>query len=137
MYLQDSHVKVELTATERVGIHRYTFPQSDNARFLLDLAHAGDASTDAANPDAPPTPSIRGSSLKIVGNDTIVGGRCTDIWAKRPADLFLHEVSKPFDSADIYSDGKLIDGIAGEQKGTALRCVLKFKTKANEVGPVS
>ena len=43
VYLQDSKVKVELTATERVGIHRYTFPQSENARFLLDLAHAGDA----------------------------------------------------------------------------------------------
>ena len=36
-------MKAELTATERVGIHRYTFPQSDNAHFLLDLIHGGDA----------------------------------------------------------------------------------------------
>src|SRR5260370_18133642 len=50
VFLQDSKVKVELTATERVGIHRYTFPHSENARFLLDLAHARDADTDAANP---------------------------------------------------------------------------------------
>src|SRR5258705_9659493 len=41
--------------------------------------------------------------------------------------------SKSVESADIYSDGKLIDGVAGEQKGTSLRCVLKFKTNANEV----
>src|SRR5260370_35113925 len=81
VYLQDSHVKAELTATERVGIHRYTFPQTENARCLLDLAHAGDAGTDAATPDAPPTPSIRWSSLRIVGNATTVVGRCTAIWA--------------------------------------------------------
>src|SRR5258707_13045171 len=133
VYLQDSRVKVELTATERVGIHRYTFPQSENARFLLDLAHAGDAGTDAATPDAPPTPSIRWSSLKIVGNDKIVGGRCTDIWAKGRQIYFSMKFSRPFDSADIYSDGKLIDAVAGEQRGTSLRCVLKFKTSANEV----
>jgi predicted alpha-1,2-mannosidase len=133
VYLQNSHVKAELTATERVGIHRYTFPQSENARFLLDLAHAGDAGTDAANPDAPPTPSVRWSSLKIVGNDTIVGGRCTDIWAKGRQIYFCMKFSKAFESADVYCDGKLVVGAAGEQKGTSLRCVLKFKTSANEV----
>ena len=81
-YLQDSKVNVELTATERTGVHRYTFPKSDNARFLLDLAHAGDAGTDAAHPELPPTPSIRWSSIKIVSKDTIVGARCTDVWGK-------------------------------------------------------
>ena len=133
VYLQDSHVKAELTATERVGIHRYTFPQSDNARFLLDLAHSGDAGTDAANPDAPPTPSVRWSTLKIVGNDTIVGGRCTDIWAKGRQIYFSMKFSKPFESAEVYADGKLVDGAAGGQKGNSLRCVLKFKTSANEI----
>jgi putative alpha-1,2-mannosidase len=65
-------VKAELTATERAGIRRCTFPKSDNARFLLDLAHAGDAGTDTEHPELPPTPSVRWASLKIVGNDTIV-----------------------------------------------------------------
>ncbi len=133
VYLQDSHVKAELTATERGGIHRYTFPQSDNARFLLDLAHAGDAGTDAENPDAPPPPSVRWSTIKVIGNDTIVGGRCTDIWAKGRQIYFSMKFSKPFESAEIYSDGKLLGGSASEGKGTSLRCVLKFKTHANEV----
>ena len=133
VYLQDSKVKVELTATERVGIHRYTFPQSDNARFLLDLAHAGDAGADAANPDASPTPSIRWSSLKVIGNDTIVGGRCTDIWAKGRQIYFSMKFSKPFESAEIYSEGKQVDSATDEVKGKSLRCVLKFKTHENEV----
>jgi predicted alpha-1,2-mannosidase len=130
VYLQDSHVKAELTATERVGIHRYTFPQSDNARFLLDLAHAGDAGTD---PGVPPVPSVRWSIIKVMGNDTIVGGRCTDIWGKGRQIYFSMKFSKPFESAEIYSDGKLLDGAAREGKSTSLRCVLKFKTQANEV----
>jgi predicted alpha-1,2-mannosidase len=133
VYLQGSKVKVELTATARVGIHRYTFPQSDNARFLLDLAHAGDAGTDAANPNALPTPSVRWSSLKIVGNDTIVGGRCTDIWAKGRQIYFSMKFSKPFESAEIYSKGTLLESGVSEAKSTSLRCVLKFKTRANEV----
>jgi predicted alpha-1,2-mannosidase len=133
VYLQDSKVNVELVATERVGIHRYTFPQSDNAHFLVDLAHAGDAGTDAANPDAPPTPSIRRSSLNIIGNDAIVGGRCTDIWAKGRQIYFFMKFSKPFETAEIYSGGKPVDGETREAKSASLRCVLKFKTHANEV----
>jgi predicted alpha-1,2-mannosidase len=131
--LRDSRVKAELTATERVGVHRYTFPQSNNACFLLDLAHAGDAGTDAANPEAPPPSSIRWSSLKIVGNDTIVGGRCTDIWAKGRQIYFSMKFSKPFESAEIYSDGKLLDGAQSEVRSKSLRCVLKLKTHADEV----
>ena len=37
--LADSGVRVELTATERVGLHRYTFPASDAAHVVLDLDH--------------------------------------------------------------------------------------------------
>ena len=35
--LDDYGIEVELTATERVGIHRYTFPASDDAHLVLDL----------------------------------------------------------------------------------------------------
>lgn len=37
--LSDYNVKVELTATERVGYHRYTYPQADTARILFDIGH--------------------------------------------------------------------------------------------------
>ena len=35
--LDDYGIEVELTATERVGVHRYTFPESDAAHLILDL----------------------------------------------------------------------------------------------------
>jgi putative alpha-1,2-mannosidase len=37
--LSDYGIRVELTASERVGVHRYTFPESDSAHVILDLAH--------------------------------------------------------------------------------------------------
>jgi len=37
--LDDSGVVAELTATERAGLHRYTFPASDRARVLIDVSH--------------------------------------------------------------------------------------------------
>ncbi len=37
--LSDYQVKVELTATQRVGYHRYTYPQADTARILIDIGH--------------------------------------------------------------------------------------------------
>ncbi|MBK7976818.1 MAG: GH92 family glycosyl hydrolase [Deltaproteobacteria bacterium] len=37
--LDDSGVRAELTATARVGVHRYTFPATDRARLLIDVSH--------------------------------------------------------------------------------------------------
>jgi predicted alpha-1,2-mannosidase len=132
VYLQDSKVTAELTATERTGLHRYTFPKSDASCFLLDMAHTGQPGTDANHPNDPITPPIRWASLKVVGNDTIVGGRCMDVWAKGREIYFAMKFSKPFDAVSIYSDGKLDDG-AKEAKSASVRCVVHFKTRAKEV----
>ncbi len=37
--LKDYNIRAELTATERVGFHRYTFPKSDQARLIFDVGH--------------------------------------------------------------------------------------------------
>lgn len=37
--LKDYNIKAELTATERVGFHRYTFPQSDSSHIIFDIGH--------------------------------------------------------------------------------------------------
>jgi len=37
--LDDYQVTAELTATKRVGFHRYTFPKSDAARIILDIGN--------------------------------------------------------------------------------------------------
>jgi len=44
--LKDYRVKVEITATERVGFHRYTFPESQSSGILFDIGHKQGESSD-------------------------------------------------------------------------------------------
>lgn len=37
--LSDYNIKAELTSTDRVGYHRYTYPKADTARILFDIGH--------------------------------------------------------------------------------------------------
>src|ERR1700704_4939717 len=37
--LDDGNILAELTVTNRVGFHRYTFPATERANIILDLAH--------------------------------------------------------------------------------------------------
>lgn len=60
--LEDDGVQVELTATRRVALHRYTFPKSEFARILLDLSSGRSRSTSM-------------SELHITDDSTIEGFR--------------------------------------------------------------
>lgn len=39
VYLDDYHITAELTATKRVGIHRYTFPKNTESRIIIDIGN--------------------------------------------------------------------------------------------------
>ena len=41
VYLDDFHVKAEMTATDWSGMYRFTFPQSKQSHILMDLGHRG------------------------------------------------------------------------------------------------
>ena len=47
--LKDYGIKVELTATERVGFHRYTFPKSDAAHIVFDIGNQQGESGDVTD----------------------------------------------------------------------------------------
>lgn len=79
-------VTAELTATNRVGLHRYTFPKSDSAAIVFDLENGGcwDKATE--------------TSMTAEGNTRIVGKRRSTGWAKDQQIFFVAEFSKPFKS---------------------------------------
>lgn len=119
--LRDYDIHAELSATERVGIHRYTFPESDSSHFILDLVHAfGNAPVLWAN-------------LNIAGKDTITGGRSVKGWAPGREIYFAMQFSKPFASSEIVSDEKRLDASVREAKGTSLKCLMHFETTEGEV----
>jgi predicted alpha-1,2-mannosidase len=119
--LRDYDIRAELSATEHAGIHRYTFPKSDSSHFILDLVHSFSS-----------TPVVW-AYVKIIGNDTIVGGRSMKGWAPGREIYFAMQFSKPFAKAEIVSDGKSLESGVREAKGTALKCLLHFNTSENEV----
>ena len=86
--LDDDKILAELTATERVGMHQYTFPRADESHIILDLM-----SGIYNYPDKNVWTYVR------VINDTLVTGyRQTNGWARTRTVYFAMSFSKPFKS---------------------------------------
>ncbi len=84
--LNDDHIKAELTATTRVGIHRYTFPKTDKANINIDLLHRD---------------KTLSSNLTMVDSVTLVGYRTSEAWAREQHVYFTIKFSKPFKTSAI------------------------------------
>ena len=84
-------VTAELTATERVGMHRYTFPQSDEAALVFDLDNGG-------NFESP-----FDTGIEVLDSCTIRGWRHSSGWAKNQKLFFYAKFSKPFTYTAIPS----------------------------------
>ena len=52
VFLKDYKIKVELTSTERVGFHRYSFPKTKNANIIIDIGNKQGESSDVINAEA-------------------------------------------------------------------------------------
>jgi predicted alpha-1,2-mannosidase len=122
--LKDYKVRAELTATERTGLHRYTFPASDKSYLILDLQHGY----------GPGAGLCDSAELRLVAPDTLAGGRRTSAWGKDRHAYFTLKLSKRPDRIVFYSEDKEVPAPQkGEElKGKNLKCVLYFTTKADE-----
>ena len=82
--LDDYNILAQLTATQRVGVHRYTFPSADG-QFILDLGHG--------------IYNYEGKTLWTylrVENDTLLTGyRITNGWARQNYTYFAIALSAP------------------------------------------
>ena len=125
--LDDYKIKAELTATERAGLHKYTFPQSDSSHFIVDWAHA------VLGEQPGSQPHVLSSDLKIENDRTISGGRRMGDWANGRHIYFVLQFSKPFASAELVSSGKTLDAGVRDASGKSLKCLVHYKTAAGEV----
>jgi len=119
VYLEKPRVTAELTATERCGFHKYTFPASEQSHFILDLVH---------NISNKPVETF----LRVENTDTISGYRISKGWGGQRAVYFVMQLSKPFDSVTIEQDGRRLTNVI-EGHGERVKAVFNFKTTANEV----
>jgi predicted alpha-1,2-mannosidase len=107
VHLDRYNVDVELTATKRIGFHKYTFPASDDAKIIIDLEN-GQAW------DKP----VEG--YLVQENDTVVSGyRYSTGWARDQRIFFTAVFSKPMKSfaaitpQEVQSAGKGAEKIYG------------------------
>jgi predicted alpha-1,2-mannosidase len=125
--LQKSGVMAELTAGERAGILRFTFPASDESSVLTDLSHI-------IGPWR-----VAESRVRIEDNSTITGFHLINGWAKERYLYFAARYSRPFDDTEIISAGKPVIYNTyrfrshKEAAGTNLQFIAKFKTHADEM----
>ena len=111
-------VEVELTATERVGYHRYHFPDGQTARIILDLKEGiNDKSTD--------------TYLKQVDEYTLVGHRASSGWAKKQLIYFAIKSSVAIRDFSLYDDQKPLSGKEG--KGSAIKGLISLQQPPENV----
>ena len=117
VHLDDYGITAELTATTRVGFHRYTYPQSEESYILFDagafLAHG-------------PTTY---SEVWMVDDHTVAGWEIMGATGRRPKDTpvyFWAELSKPAAETICWREGKILRPVrparvSGKDAGLAVR----------------
>lgn len=94
--LEDYNVQAELTTTERVGFHQYTFPQSNDAHIVFDLK-SGIYNYEGKNV---------WTVVRVVNDTLVTGYRQTHGWARTRTVYFAMTFSKPFKSYGRKSHDK-------------------------------
>ena len=115
--LLDYGIKAELTATERTGIHKYTFPKDDHSQIHIDLGYA-------LNWDSPTD-----TYINVVDNTTIEGYRKSTGWAKDQRVYFVIKLSKPFDGFEVFNNDSLT---TSPTTGKNTKIILNYATSDDE-----
>lgn len=122
--LKDYGVRAELTTTKRVGFHRYTFPETNDAAVILDLGHqiGGNSENDI-------------SELRIKDNRIIQGVKGSGAGKV----YFVAEFSKPFRYYGTFDAGYATpESGAGYfpyksgEAGVNVGAFVTYQTKENE-----
>lgn len=115
--LADEGIQAELTATGRVGVHRYTYPQDKEARLWLDMDHSANKGSWNRR--------IIQSQIRMVSPTTVEGYRIITGWAKLRKIYFHIEFSKPIQFSEQYDGDRKYENTP-VVNGTALRALFTF-----------
>jgi predicted alpha-1,2-mannosidase len=122
--LQDYGINAELTATEHVGMHRYTFPKEGDGHLIIDLDHSLNKKRNYWSC------KIIGAEIRVVNNKTIEGYRILTGWAKLRKVYFHAEFSQPIVSQVLFNGRQAHESIT-LINGTSVKAALNFNTTSN------
>ncbi|MGN6604416.1 MAG: GH92 family glycosyl hydrolase [Ginsengibacter sp.] len=116
--LKRYNIKAELTASERVGFHRYTFPASENAHLIIDLVQG-------IGWDKP----VYGY-IKKLNDSTLVGYRFSTGWAKDQRIYFAAVFSRPFKNIELFQNEQPTKSFVA--MSDSVKAAINFSTHAGE-----
>lgn len=123
--LKDYGIHAELTATERTGLHRYTFPRGANApktgHIIVDLAHSYGPS------------NVTAGSLHSPAPDTLAGGHTTKSWGDGRQAYFTMQFSQKPTRIVFYNNDAEVPAGTEPLTGKSLKAVLFFDLAHNPV----
>ena len=105
-------IKAELTATARVGLHRYTFPQGKQAHILVNLKDGVGS-------------IVTNSYIRQIDEYTIEGYRYTRGWSPMRKVYFVLQADKPIADLSLYDDTVQV-AAKSQLKARAVKGVLSF-----------
>ena len=117
--LKDENINAELTATRRVGLHRYTFGDTctGSAAIRLDLDHSANKNSWGRK--------IIASQIRVVAPDAVEGYRIITGWARLRKIYFRMEFSCPV-AEWVIDNGGTITHNSPVANGTALKALFDF-----------
>lgn len=98
VFLDDYKIKTELTASARVGFHKYTFLDSSSANIILDMLSG------IYNYDG----KVIWSGIRVENDTLVTGFRQTRGWARTKYIYFAMIFSKPIKNYGYKNDEKII-----------------------------
>ena len=131
--LDSYDINAELTTSDRVGFHKYTFPKSNDAHIILDLVY------NVYHHDNKNVWTF----IRVENDSLVTGYRQTKGWARDKKIFFAMEFSKPFKSYGHKKYDKVVyDGFYRrfdqyenfpEMGGKDIRAFFNFDTEEGEV----
>ena len=125
--LKDYGVKAELTATDRVGFQRYTFPESDQSRIIFNIGNRQGESG-----------PIVDSYIKMIDPQTVEGYVISEptyvqkYQAGATVPMYFYAVlDTPAESASVFHQGGTVSEV-DQINGAGAMMALNFKTKAGD-----
>ena len=97
-HLSRYNVDVELTATKRVGFHKYTFLGNESPAIVFDMVNGGcwDKTTEAV--------------IRVAKDSTVSGYRYSKGWADDQRVFFRAEFSRKFDNVEFIVNDSVKEG---------------------------
>lgn len=120
-HLDKYGIDVELTATTRVGVHKYTFPGgAKQSNIIIDLQHRD---------------RVLESSIEVLNDHEIRGFRRSRSWADNQYVYFYAKFSKPFKTYGIALNDALQEG-KNKVEGKNVKMYLQFDNPGEVISKV-